>query len=245
MFKKILLLILISAVVILTLSFFTNKKEVEAPTNPVVENPIPETITLCFYKETPPNEIGLSDVAWLKMNLTGDKVTGEFRNLPAEKDSKVGTFEGVVGTVDKYAMARTADVWWDSMAEGMTVKEELRIVFGEGTAQAGFSEMVDRGDGVYVYKDKENIGYWQEMTDVSCDDLDDRVFVEKYIRANIKTLAPEQPTLGGTWYVTKVKVDYLKKTGTFSYEDGHMAESATFSYTRNKENVLVKDIKKI
>ena len=243
MFKKILLLILVCAGVILLITKINTGKVEE----PIVQNPPvePQVISLCFLNETPSANPELKDVAWLKMNLVGDKVTGEFRNLPAEKDSKVGTFMGTVTPVIPEMMGRIADVWWDSMAEGMLVTEELRIMFGEGTAQAGFAEMVDRGDGVYVYKDKENIGYWQEMNDVSCEDLDDRVLVEKYIRENAKTLVPEQPTLGGTWYATKVTVDYLKKTGKFSYEDGHVDGSATFSYSRNGETVLVTDIKKI
>lgn len=199
---------------------------------------------LCFYKETK-TQNGLYDVAWLKMNIDGNNVSGEFRNLPAEKDSKVGTFKGAIDPVYSETTIRTADVWWDSMAEGMHVTEQLKLIFNENVVQAGFSEMIDRGDGVYVYKDPNNIGYWQIMNAADCTDLDDRIVVEKYIRANIKTLAPEKPVLGGTLYATTIHIEPTLKTGTMKYEDGHIQGSATFSYNRNGEEVTISSVKKI
>ena len=204
----------------------------------------PKTIPLCFYYEKSTSR-GFYDRAWLKLNITGDNVSGEFKNLPAEKDSKVGTFTGTVGSVDKMAMARVADVWWDSMAEGMQVKEQLKITFGEGTAQAMFGEMVDRGDGVYVYKNPDKFTLGFPMTDVSCADLDDRIIVEKYIRDNIKDLAPEKPVLGGTWYAMNIHIDPRSKTGAMGYEDGHIAGIASFNYIRNGETVEINSIIKV
>lgn len=171
--KKLTILVVVLLICLGAL-YFVNRKTAIAPivtlpiTSPVTSDSKP--IELCFYKKdkTPS---GLFDVNWLKMNLSGDKVTGEFHYLPAEKDSKVGTFEGTVGAVDKAMMVRKADVWWNSMSEGMQVKEQLRIVFGEGTAQAGFGEMVDKGDGTYVYKNVSKITYGTSMTDVDCADL--------------------------------------------------------------------------
>lgn len=124
---------------------------------------------LCFYQDKKGTN-NLFDRQILILHILGDKVTGEYKNLPGEKDKKVGTFEGTVGAVDRVAMARTADVWWNSMAEGMQVKEQLKIVFGEGNAQAGYGEMVDRGDGTYVYKNASKLTYGASMTDVACDD---------------------------------------------------------------------------
>ncbi len=125
---------------------------------------------LCFYRESKTDR-GLYDRAILKLNIVGDKVTGEFKNIPAEKDKKVGTFEGTVSAVDPMLMARTADVWWDSMAEGMKVKEQLIFIFGEGNAFPAFGEMTDRGDGVYVYKNIDDLSYADSLTDVACDDI--------------------------------------------------------------------------
>lgn len=200
-------------------------------------------IQLCFYKETPAPR-GLKDMTLLTMNLDGTKVTGELQLLPAEKDKKVGTFEGTVTAVDKMSMTRSIDAWWDSMAEGMQVKEQLKIVFGEGTADIGYGEMVDRGDGVYVYKTGAKITYSGSLSDTACEQVNDRIIVDRYIRANIKTLAVSKPVLGGSWYITSITLDPVKKTGTMMYEDGHVQGKASFSYTRSGDSVTITNIKK-
>lgn len=53
--------------------------------------------------------------------------------------------------------------------------------------------------------------------------------VESYIRANISTLSSEKEVLGGTFYVTRIRL--LENTGTVEYEDGHNAYVADFTYT--------------
>ncbi len=139
--------------------------------NEVVENtPTPETptaIDMCYhyYKATTGN---LADKAWLTMSITGDKVTGEYQNIPAEKDKKIGKFSGTVGKMDPKISARIADVMWNSSAEGMDVTEQLKIEFGEGSAVALFGEMVDRGDGVYVYKDPNKLTPGFQMSQADC-----------------------------------------------------------------------------
>ena len=235
----------LTSVVILFIAFgifylIFNQKKIEQAIVPP-----PKPIQLCFYKEGPnKTPQGFYDISWLKMSLSGDRVTGEFRNYPAEKDSKVGSFEGTVSRVDPYMMARTANVWWDSLAEGMRVKEQLKIVFGEGTANAMFGEMMDRGDGIFIYKDMSKLTYSIGMNDVACADLDDRIIVEKYVRDNIKTLAPEKPVLGGMWYAMNIHIAPSTKTGTMEYEDGHVRGKATFSYTRIDQNVTISNVVK-
>lgn len=235
--KKLLYSLVFILIVILAILFIYNKIQV-AKNTPAIDTQ--KTIQLCFYKEgenkTPQ---GYYDITWLKMNLTGDNVTGEFRNYPAEKDSKIGTFEGTVSKVDPYMMGRTADVMWNSLAEGMQVKEQLKIVFGKGNAQAGYGEMMDRGDGVYVYKDVSKLTYGMSMNDVACSEIDDRLVVEKYIRDNIKILVPEKPVLGGSWYALNIHVDPRTKTGTMEYEDGHINGKAVFTYVISDGQVLI------
>jgi hypothetical protein len=75
--------------------------------------------------------------------------------------------------------------------------------------------------------------------------VDDKVVVEKYIRENIKTLAPEQPLLGGTWYVVSVNVNSLNKTGAVIYEDGHIQGTAIFKYSLNAGSVVIENINAI
>ncbi len=210
--------------------------------NPI---PTPKIVELCFYTETPTMDSNYVDAAWLRMNLQGGVVTGEFYNIPAQKDRNVGTFEGTVTPVIPEMMVRIADVWWDAMSEGMITKQELRIMFGEGTASVGYGTLVDRGDGVYVYSDKENMTYWQQLSDVVCSDIDDRKLVPEYIRANITSLVPEEPVLGGTFYAFAIRIDPATKTGTMKYEDGHIAGEASFSYTRNGNDVALTNIQKI
>ncbi len=210
--------------------------------NPVGENPqLSEKI--CFYSETHASG-DLYDIAWATMQIDGESVTGELRNLPAEKDSKVGTFTGTIQSEEDSKESQTIDAWWDSFAEGMRVTEELKIMLSDDNAKIGFSEMVDRGDGTYVYKDSNDIPYWQSIDRVSCENLDERLLVEKYIRDNIIELAPEEPVLGGSWYVTSLHLDEKTKTGKMSYEDGHIMGGATFSYSYDTE-VTIYDIKKI
>ena len=206
-----------------------SNNNIDTKTDPTAQ----QSINLCYYRGDKTTS-GYYDIAWLKINTHGsadNTVTGEFNNLPSEKDSKIGTFEGTVGPVDKNTMARTADVWWSSEAEGMSVKEELRVEFGDGSATAGFGEMVNRGDGVYVYKDKTNLTYIKQMNQIDCQSLDEKLFTETYIRNNIKTIATNKPVLGGSWYVVSVVANPITHSGEVTYEDGHIQSKANFIYT--------------
>lgn len=233
--KKLSVYAIVFIVVLIIISIFVVKnKKTEIVENPIVQNqdPVKEAIGMCYQysKDTPS---GFADRAWLKMSISGDKVTGEYQNLPAEKDSKVGKFSGTVGKMDPKISGRIADVWWESEGEGMSVTEQLKIEFGEGSAVALFGEMTERGDGVYVYKDATKLTPGFQMSQTDCDSLDDKVLVEKYIRNNIETIAPEKPVLGGSWYVILVNVNPSMKTGTVTYEDGHIQGKASFNYVRN------------
>ena len=182
---------------------------------------------------------GFHDEYTLRMLLNGEKVTGQLNYLPGEKDTKVGKIEGTVGPVDKIAMARTADLWWNTFGEGISAKEQLRIIFGEGTASIGAGELVDRGDGVYVYKDPTKLQYAFSLTDVSCSDLTERENVESYLKNNISTLSPVKAVLGGTWYVLTSNIDLAKNSGTVTYEDGHVQEKKNFTYTVNEKQEVI------
>ncbi len=190
-------------------------------------------ISLCFYRSQK-TDSGLEDRAWLKLNILNNKVSGEFQNLPAEKDSKIGTFQGELGPLDPQIMGHRFIVWWEAQAEGMIVKEELLIEYGEGSATVGFGEMADRGDGVYVYKNKDNLFYINQMNDVDCDSFNEKLDVEKYIQENIKTIATNEAILGGTWYVISTEVNSSNNNGSVTYEDGHMQSKASFNYKYDK-----------
>lgn len=200
-------------------------------------------ISMCYYNESVTAN-GLKDMAWVHMDISGKDVEGEARYMPAEKDSKVGKFAGQVGPVNKATMSRLADVWWDSMAEGVEVKEQLIISFGDGGAGIGFGEMVKSQDGVYVYKNPNELSFVQ-LSQIDCEYLDDKVVVESYIRANIKEIAPADAVLGGSWYTVYVLVNPVTKAGEFVFEDGHIQGKATFKYERSGDAIVLSEVVKI
>jgi hypothetical protein len=63
--------------------------------------------------------------------------------------------------------------------------------------------------------------------------------VENYLRENISKLSPVKAVLGGTWYVISVTTDLEKKSGTVTYEDGHIQEIKNFLYTANDKGEIV------
>ncbi|MFA5936596.1 MAG: hypothetical protein WC822_01820 [Candidatus Paceibacterota bacterium] len=67
----------------------------------------------------------------------------------------------------------------------------------------------------------------------------EKLIVEKYIRDNVKTIVPEKPVLGGSWYITSVEINPSMKTGMMTYEDGHIQGNKNFSYTINNNEVLI------
>jgi len=58
--------------------------------------------------------------------------------------------------------------------------------------------------------------------------------IESYIRTNLTELSPVEPSMGGTFYVTRIRL--LDGEGTVNYEDGHMAYTADFTYTVSEDN---------
>lgn len=129
------------------------------------QNPDVNATQLCYIWNT---EAG--DKAQLSMDIRGNEVTGEFNWLPAEKDKKTGIFTGTVSAADPVTMNRTVNAIWNTSAEGMTNKEELRIVFGKGIAAAGFGEMVNSDHGVYIYADPDHLSYDPSLSQTDCAD---------------------------------------------------------------------------
>lgn len=177
--KKILVyIVLIIIIIVGAIVYLSKSKKSEIIIqNPPVSTPTKEAIGMC-YEYSKETSRGFADRAWLKMSILGDKVTGEYQNIPAEKDKKVGKFNGTVGSMDPKISGRIADVMWESEGEGMSVTEQLKIEFGEGSAVALFGEMVDRGDGVYLYKDATKLTGGFQMSQIDCEALDDEVGVK-------------------------------------------------------------------
>ncbi len=154
-------------VILLIVVLITNKKDTSKEIQNNQNVSMHESVMCYSYAKE-------NDRAWLTMKITGDAIKGEYHNLPAESDSKIGTFEGYMYP-DATTSEAFADVWWYSFAEGVYVMEQLHLGFDTNGAAALFGEMIDRGDGVYVYKDTENLIKGFQMSQVDCDTLDKNV----------------------------------------------------------------------
>lgn len=60
------------------------------------------------------------------------------------------------------------------------------------------------------------------------------VVVETYVREHISELSPEKEVLGGTFYITDIRAE--NGMGTVSYEDGHVAFVADFTYSMDSSS---------
>ncbi len=57
--------------------------------------------------------------------------------------------------------------------------------------------------------------------------------IKNTVRQNITRLSPREPVLGGTFFVTDIRI--IGTNGTVWYEDGHHAYVADFSYTQDAQ----------
>lgn len=242
--NKVYVIIFVAIIIIaIILGIALNKKPIIIPSeSPIVKEEV-ENIDLCYYRADK-TASDLYDTLLIKIKIEENNVTGEFQNFPAETDGRFGKFEGTVSSLDLNTMGRKATVFWDSLEEGIVVKEELLIELREGSAVVAFGEMVDRGDGVLEYKDKTNLSYRKPISQIDCSLLGEKIFVEKYIEDHISTIAPNKPVLGGTWYVVSVTVNPDTHTGSAIYEDGHIQSTAlfTYEYSKNPESVKIMKI---
>lgn len=214
------LIVIIMILLVINVLFFTEDKQL---TTSSINSTSSQPILMC-YQYSKQTQRGYTDRALLKLSILGDKVTGEYKNLPAEKDSKVGTFIGSVGVMDPKISGRIADVWWNSTAEGINVTEQLKIIFGEGSAVALFGEMVDRGDGVYIYKDisKLTSGFQMTQTYSDCSFSDIVGVVNSVIDKNTKTISG-----GNTGSITEVNNggNNVKNTKTYCTQDAKICKN--------------------
>lgn len=246
MFRKIILLIFfVGAIIIIASNIDFDNLIKKEPATDEIATDVQDINVLenrfCYIRENPTSS-GFYDLTFLDMIVAGDKVRGELVNLPAETDSKVGDFEGEIMIDDG---VRKVFALWNSFAEGMRTTEELIIKLEDDFASVAFGQMEDRGDGVWTYVDTDNLNYVLRISSVDCEDFDDRVLVDSFIKQNISELAPEDPVLGGTFYVISVSVDPSERRGEFVYEDGHIQGRASFNYVRFGEEVLINNILKI
>jgi len=75
--------------------------------------------------------------------------------------------------------------------------------------------------------------------------IPENIAVETHLRENIKSIAPEQPVLGGSWYLVSALVDTASKTATIVYEDGHIQGKARIDYAITNDIVTIKKVEKL
>jgi hypothetical protein len=166
MSKRNKILIPLALVIVVGIFIFKHYSKNTLPNGTGVDtqNPNVDAAQVCYIWNT---EAG--DKAQLSMDIRDNKVTGEFNWLPAEKDKKVGMFEGDV-SVKKGEASQTVHALWNTQAEGMMAVEELNIIYGAGVAAVGFGEMKDNGKGVYIYAHPDEISYAPNLSQTDCGD---------------------------------------------------------------------------
>ncbi|MBP9855750.1 MAG: hypothetical protein KBC48_00370 [Candidatus Pacebacteria bacterium] len=76
------------------------------------------------------------------------------------------------------------------------------------------------------------MGVWLKINNTPTPDVNTPgryMDIESYVKNDISTLSPVKEQLGGTFYVTAIETN--NGTGVVSYEDGHNAYTADFTYT--------------
>lgn len=156
--KNIILLILALILLFIFYTRFTDQN---------IKNSKVEDSILC-YTLMQKSENGAIDEYNLRLNIKDSKALGTLEFLPYEKDKKIGSIEGEVIKPSIDIVASRANLWWTATSEGFTTKEELKVIFGDGTASIGLGEMVEQNDGSYKYKSIPEIVYGLVLYQVSC-----------------------------------------------------------------------------
>lgn len=116
-------------------------------------------------------EDGVFDEYKLRLSIKDSVAIGTLEFLPSEKDKKTGSIEGKVTKPSSDVEAYRADLIWNALSEGILVKEELKIIFGDGTASIGLGDMVLDEKGIYKYKSIPEIVYGLVLYQTPCEEI--------------------------------------------------------------------------
>jgi hypothetical protein len=81
---------------------------------------------------------------------------------------------------------------------------------------------------IHLARDNGTGGSVTNATTTQNSTVTEDLIVKEYVRQNISGLSTTKEQLGGTFLVTSI--DTYNGTGTVSYEDGHNAYTADFTY---------------
>lgn len=235
--------ILIGSIIILVipLLFLINNREnksKEEPQKQELETKTEiKTESFCYFLSEK-NKDGY-DTTWLKITQKDKYITGEYERVPFTTDSRKGDFQGYIESEDNFGYKKSI-VISNTISEGSEIKEELAINFDNITAELGYGEKINSGDGVYKYYNKDNINFSKKMEYMDCEELEEKLNVENYIRENISKISTLKPVLGGNWYVVSVYVISNANKGEVLYEDGHIQTKASFEYEYSTDPEIIK-----
>ncbi len=116
-------------------------------------------------------ENGIFDEYKLRFSIKDSVAIGTLQFLPSEKDKKTGSIEGKVIKPSSDMEAYRADLIWTVLSEGTVTKEELKIIFGDGTASIGLGDMIEGEDGIYKYKSIPEIVYGLVLYQTPCEEI--------------------------------------------------------------------------
>lgn len=191
---------------------------------------------LCYLSKE--ESSGVQDIAWMVIDLQPGQVRGLFHNYPAMTDSLNVTFQEFkeVALVDNMTeLLLGAFVY----AEGMSTREDVLVRFNPSRAQFGFGvKNLNEATNRYEFADRSNIT-WKELEAENCSFVYDRIAVQAFLTDMIDEISPVDAVLGGTWYVTSINLDPENNTGQVSFEDGHILEQVSFSYSRSGNTVEI------
>ncbi len=120
---------------------------------------------LCFCKETSLKNFSTPSTYEMEVYIIGNQVEGSLSIQPENMEAKQGKFYGNLLYVDEVWFV---DAWWDSFEGSKNMKEELKVILKDNTAQIGMGPMNDNGDGTYFYKNKAKLSYDLKLGLVDC-----------------------------------------------------------------------------
>lgn len=104
----------------------------------------------------------------LRLSVKDSNATGTLVFLQGGEGVKSGSIEGKVIKPSVDMRASRADLLWTAVTDTGTAKEELKIIFGDGTAAIGVGDMVLGEDGIYKYKSIPEIVYGLVLYETPC-----------------------------------------------------------------------------
>lgn len=168
--NKILIAIVVLVLIAGTVYLITSKRAV-APV--VVEDA--NTVTrkdACYLRETKGGleDTPVVDYVFVSVNYdVGDEVHGIINFIPAEKDSLVGTYTGVVENNEGMkGYPFRLNTTYAGLGEGVISYQQEVIIVGENDVKMGSGERYLDASGVYKFKNTSNLVYNNSLPKVEC-----------------------------------------------------------------------------